>query len=360
MNIERQEIERLQRQLKEGIRQMNRHIVGNSEAVHLTMAAVICQKDTMLTSYRGRGKTALGEACANIIEGANFVRHQCTPQSRPSDITGMEIFDEKTKDYRIAWSPMMNAVVGLWDEINRADEEFQSGLMEVAENGRATVSGSCLTESRKLPDPFVRIYTRNPDGQVGTNRLADPTRDRILFDVDMLFPSEDDMIALDENVAIHRGTHKNTPFLTMDDVKLLRDINDDMVLRASRDVKSYRYRLCAALQPDLKMFRTLQLTAKDDFQKQQWIDTISDNPAEWNIHNLQVLDDGVSTRATMWLLHAACALAFLEGRTECTIPDVQRAWVPCTRHKLIMRPSARTMGIFPEDILRAARETVKA
>lgn len=340
----------LQQKLAEGIRAMNRIIVGNSEAVHLTVAAICCQRDMMLTSFRGRGKTALGEAAKYMIEGASFMRHQCTPQSRPSDITGIEIFDEETKKYKVRWSPMMDVTVGLWDEINRADEEFQSGLMEVAEDGKATVAG----ELRHLPDPYLRLYTRNPDGQAGTYRLADPTRDRILFDVDMKFPDEDSMTGLFKNTELHRGKHTNKPFVNMDEVKWLREFNDHMVAEASPEVMSYAYRLAAVMQVDSPEFRKLNLVPQNDLQKKLWADLDSQN-----IYELQILDDGISTRGLIWLLHGACALAFLDGEEKVRLRDVQRAWEPAARHKLIMRPSARAMGIAPEDILRAARAVVK-
>jgi len=336
--------------LDEGRRMMGRIIVGNDEAILFTLVALICGKPMLLTSMRGRGKTAMSLAFQKFIIDATEARLQGTPELMPGSISGREIFDEKVREFVVKLSKAMKADVVLFDEINRMLEESQAALMELLEEGQATIEGVPYF----LPQPNLWICTRNPDGQAGTYRLADPTRDRFILDVDMSFPGEDDTVALFRNTAIHRGKTNVTAVLSKAEILEMQAHNDHMVNNAPDAVLRYAYRLAACVQTDKPEFKKLVLKARDQAQKDRLADLNGANIAE-----LEILEDGISPRAAIWLVHSACALAFIEGCEEVDFEHVRRVFIPSARHKLIMRPVAKSLRILPEDILNAAIDTIK-
>jgi MoxR-like ATPase len=336
--------------LDAGRRMMGQIIVGNDKAILATLIALICGKPVLLTSMRGRGKTALSLAFQKFIIGASAARLQGTPELMPGSITGREIFDEKIRDFAIRLSAAMLADVVLFDEINRMMEESQAALMELLEEGQATIEG----KAHMLPTPNLWICTRNPDGQAGTYRLADPTRDRFLLDVDMTFPGENDMVALLSNTDIHRGKANVTGILEKEEILQMQQYNDWMVRNVPDAVKRYAYRLAQIVQVDQPEFKQLKLRPTTDYDKQRLQDLSGQS-----IVDLEILEDGISPRATIWLMHSACALAFIEGEEKVSHEHVRRVFIPSARHKLIMRPVAKSLRVLPEDILNAALDTIK-
>lgn len=339
------------KKLDEGRRMMGRIIVGNDDAILFTLVALICGKPMLLTSMRGRGKTAMSLAFQKFIFNAAEARLQGTPELMPGSISGREIFNEKEREFMVRLSKAMTADVVLFDEINRMLEESQAALMELLEEGQATIEGVPYY----LPKPNLWICTRNPDGQAGTYRLADPTRDRFILDIDMNFPNEDDMVALLRNTDIHRGKANVTGVLTKDEILLMQEHNDWMVRNVPEPVLRFAYRLANCVQTDKAEFKKLALVKSKNVAD---YDRIKDLHGQ-NISELEILEDGISPRAVIWMVHAACALAFIEGTEVCEFDHIRRVFLPSARHKLIMRPVAKSLRILPEDILRAALDSVK-
>jgi MoxR-like ATPase len=335
--------------LDEARRRMGSQIVGNDEAIMLTFAAWICGKAMLLTSLRGRGKTMMALAFRKVLKDAVGARLQCTPETMPGNIVGREIFDEKIREFEVRLSKIMVSDVALVDEINRALEEAQAAFMELFEEWQATIG----TETFELAKHMLIIATRNPDGQAGTGRLGDAFRDRFILDVDMKFPPRQEMIDLLGNTGIHRGDADIEPILEKSDILAMQAHNDWMVQTAPAAVKGYVTDLVTCLQVDEPAFESLKLPsgAADKKRLKEY--------AGANIAELEILEDGVSPRAAIWILHSACAVAFLNGRDEVNFDDVRAVFIPSARHKLIMRPTAKSYGIRPEDILQAVLNTVK-
>ena len=334
----------------EARRAIGRAIVGNDEAVLFTFVALLCNKPMLLTSHRGRGKTALAKAFHEVISGATHARLQCTPEMMPGDITGRKIFDEELRKFLVELSKAMTSEVVLMDEINRMLEESQAALMELFEEGEVTIDGTTYT----LPELHLWICTRNPDGQAGTFRLADPTRDRLIVDVEMKFPPRDAMNDLLANTEIHRGKSNLPAVFDKAEIKLMQEHNDWMVHNAPLPVRNYVTALAECLQTDGDVYQELVLSAMTKADAKRLGDMVGQNIAE-----LEVLEDGLSPRAAIWMLHAACALAFIEGADVVTFEHVRRVFIPSARHKLIMRSVAKSLGVRPEDILNSALATVK-
>jgi MoxR-like ATPase len=348
--------------LDEARRRMGSQIVGNDEAILLTFAAWICGKAMLLTSMRGRGKTMMALAFRKVLKDAIGARLQCTPETMPGNILGREIYDELLKKFEVRLSKIMLSDVALIDEINRALEEAQAAFMELFEEWQATIG----PETFELAKHMLIIATRNPDGQAGTGRLGDAFRDRFILDVDMKFPPRQEMIDLLGNTAIHRGDADIEWTLEKNDILLFHAHNDWMTETAPAAVKGYVTDLVTCLQVDEPEFENLllgdSLKAKKLAADSLWKEADKKRLKDFigsKVIDLEILEDGVSPRAAIWILHAACAVAFLDGRDEVTFDDVRTVFIASCRHKLILRSTAKAYGIRAEDILKSVLDSVK-
>ena len=183
------------RQVHENI---ERVIVGKSDAVELTLVAVLCEGHVLLEDVPGIGKTMLARSVARSL-GCTFRRIQCTPDLLPSDITGTYIYNQKEHDFEFRPGPVFAQVV-LADEINRATPRTQSALLEAMEERQVSVEG----ETRPLPRPFLVLATQNPIELEGTFPLPEAQLDRFLLRIRMGYPTE----AQDETI-LERFAQRN-------------------------------------------------------------------------------------------------------------------------------------------------------
>ena len=146
---------------------------GKREEVALVLAALACEGHVLLEDVPGTAKTVLARSIAQTIEGATVTRIQCTPDLQPADVTGLSIYNQKTRDFEFRPGPVFANVV-LVDEINRAMPKTQSALLEAMAERQVTVDGV----TRPLPAPFLVIATENPIEQEGTFPLPEAQLDR--------------------------------------------------------------------------------------------------------------------------------------------------------------------------------------
>ena len=131
-------------------------VYGKQDEIKLVLTALMCGGHVLLEDVPGTAKTVLARAIAGSIEGAIPNRIQCTPDLQPTDVTGLAVFDQKTRDFEFRPGPIFANVV-LVDEINRATPKTQSALLEAMAEGQVTVDG----ETRELPSPFFLLATEN-------------------------------------------------------------------------------------------------------------------------------------------------------------------------------------------------------
>ena len=129
-------------------------VYGKREEIKLVLTALICGGHVLLEDVPGTAKTMLARAIAGSIEGATTSRIQCTPDLQPTDVTGLSIFDQRSRDFEFRPGPIFTNVV-LVDEINRATPKTQSALLECMEERQATIDGTTYS----MPDPFLVIAT---------------------------------------------------------------------------------------------------------------------------------------------------------------------------------------------------------
>jgi MoxR-like ATPase len=156
---------------------------GKREEIKLVLAALLCHGHVLLEDVPGTAKTVLARAIAGSIEGSSASRIQCTPDLQPTDVTGLSVFDQRSRDFEFRPGPIFANVV-LVDEVNRALPKTQSALLEGMAESQVTVDG--LT--RHLPDPFHLIATENPIEYEGTFPLPEAQLDRFFVRAALGYP----------------------------------------------------------------------------------------------------------------------------------------------------------------------------
>ena len=189
-------------------------VLGKRAQVELVVAALLCNGHVLLEDVPGTAKTVLARAIAGSIDGAEPSRIQCTPDLQPTDVTGLSIFNQKTREFEFRPGPIMANVV-LVDEINRALPKTQSALLEAMAEFQVTVDGV----TRELPRPFLLIATENPIEYEGTFPLPEAQLDRFLVRTALGYPDSD---TEREIVQRQRGGHplgSLRPVVTADEIR---------------------------------------------------------------------------------------------------------------------------------------------
>jgi MoxR-like ATPase len=172
------------------IRNVESVIVGKPEPVRLTVIGLLCQGHVLIEDVPGTGKTVLAKSLARSI-GGSFNRIQFTPDMLPSDVTGVSIFNQKTREFEFRAGPILAQIV-LIDEINRATPKTQAALLEAMEERQITVDGV----THILPRPFLVLATQNPIEYEGTFPLPEAQLDRFLIRISLGYPSPEDEVRM--------------------------------------------------------------------------------------------------------------------------------------------------------------------
>ena len=161
-------------------------IIGKHKPVQKTVLALLCQGHLLIEDVPGVGKTMLARAIAKSI-GCTFSRLQFTPDMLPSDVTGVSVFNQKTREFEFREGPVFAQIV-LTDEINRATPKTQSALLEAMGEHQITVDGTTYTLGR----PFLVLATQNPIEYEGTFPLPEAQLDRFMLRINLGYPSKTD------------------------------------------------------------------------------------------------------------------------------------------------------------------------
>ena len=285
-----------------------RVIVGKDEVVELLLIALFCEGHVLLEDVPGIGKTTLAKSLAKSL-GCSFQRIQFTPDLLPSDITGVNVFNQKTGEFEYRPGPIVAQVV-LADEINRAGPRTQSALLEAMEERQVTVDGV----TRLLPRPFLVLATQNPIELEGTFPLPEAQVDRFFMRLAIGYPKEDE-----ERAVLRRFRESNplgdlAPVVDADEILNLHKTVRQMFVHPA--VEEYIVRLARAT----RQHAAIQL--------------------------------GASPRGSLALYHATQAWAAIQGRAFVLPDDVKRLIQPVLGHRIITTSQARVRGRVVADILR--------
>jgi MoxR-like ATPase len=295
---------------------IGRVIVGKDDVIELVLVALLSEGHILLEDVPGTGKTTLAKAIARSI-GCTFRRIQFTPDLIPSDITGINVYNQARGAFEFRPGPLMAQIV-LADEINRATPRTQSALLEAMEERQVTVDG----ETMRLPAPFLVIATQNPIELEGTFPLPEAQLDRFLLRLAIGYPTEaqeDEMIARFE---------EENPLTTLDPVLTAEELGD--LARAASHVHC---------EPIVRRYIVALVTATRQHQG---------------------LDLGASPRASLALFRAARALAAIRGRAY-ILPDDAKTLAPAVLpHRLILSSQTRLRGRDARGIVQEVLDNVPA
>lgn len=296
------------------VEQIGRVIVGKDAVVELLLVALFCDGHVLLEDVPGIGKTTLAKTLARSL-GCAFSRIQFTPDLLPSDITGVNIFNQKVGEFEYRSGPILAEVV-LADEINRAGPRTQAALLEAMEERQVTVDGV----TRPLPYPFLVLATQNPVELEGTFPLPEAQLDRFLLRVAIGYPARED-----ERTILRRFRTSNP---LMEVMPLLSTSELRQVSARCRQV---------ACQPVVEEYLLdLVIASRGD-------------PA---------VELGVSPRGSLALLRAGQAMAAIRGRNFVTPDDIQVLARPVLAHRLILSPESRLRGQSADGVIARLLEQV--
>lgn len=167
-------------------------IVGKDTVIELILTSLIAGGHVLLEDVPGTGKTVMAKSLARSMDG-EFSRIQFTPDLLPSDVTGINFYNQKAGEFTLRKGPVFGNII-LADEINRATPRTQSSLLECMEEHQVTIDG----ETYKLNEPFVVIATQNPVETAGTFPLPEAQLDRFLMKLSMGLPDREEEIKIME------------------------------------------------------------------------------------------------------------------------------------------------------------------
>ena len=305
------EIDRLQARLAALREEVGKRIVGQSNVVEQLLVCLLCDGNALIESNPGLGKTTLIRTVAEATD-LSFSRIQNTPDLMPADITGTEIIREAggSREFVFEKGPVFANLV-LADEINRATPKTQAALLEAMQETQVTTAG----ETRELPRPFFVLATQNPIDQEGTYPLPEAQTDRFLLKILVEYPGRDE-----EREIVDRYT-TGAPDPAVD-----RVLSRDGLRRAQQ--------------------LTRQVPIADDIRDRA-IDLVRAT------READDVEFGASPRASMGLVLAAKARAFLAGRSHVSEADVEAMARPVLRHRLVVDFRAEREGITPDDAVAA-------
>jgi MoxR-like ATPase len=288
---------------------------GKSEEIRLVLAALVSGGHVLFEDMPGTAKTVLARALAMSVGGASFSRIQCTPDLQPSDVTGLSIFDQRTREFEFRPGPVFAHVL-LVDEINRAMPKTQSALLEAMAERQVTIEGV----TRQLTEPFLVLATENPIEQEGTFPLPEAQLDRFAIKTTLGYPN------LDEEVQIVEEQRHVHPLESLAEV---------------------------VTREELLEIRTAAELVYIDRLVLRWLVELV--RATRQLADVSV---GASVRASLALERIARAWALLHGRSFVDPADVARLFIPVVAHRLVFEPFALAVEGMSSD--RSLLERVKA
>jgi MoxR-like ATPase len=283
-------------------------IVGKKEVIELELVAILSGGNLLLEDVPGVGKTMLARATAKSL-GCSFQRIQCTPDLLPSDVTGIQFYNQKECTFEFRPGPIMTNIV-LVDEINRATPRTQSALLEAMQEHQITVD----METFPLPRPFLLMATQNPVELEGTFPLPEAQLDRFMLRIRMGYPSEN------EEAAILSRFQQENP---LDNLPGVTDAEELLEMQ----------RLCRQVFVEESVSRYIVALIRASRARED-------------------LKLAASPRASLSLFQGSQALAAIRGRRYVIPDDVKYLAVAALAHRLIVKTEARLRGHSSEAIVQ--------
>ncbi len=291
-------------------------IVGKRDPIIMVISAMLAEGHILVEDVPGVGKTRLISALANSVDG-RFNRIQLTPDVMPSDIVGFSMINNNTRE--LEYKPgvaMCNFLLA--DEINRASPKAQSSLLEIMEEHQISLDAVTMP----LPKPFMVMATENPVETYGTYHLPEAQMDRFLMRISMGYPTyeeEVDIVRRSEQVYFNE---KLSPVATIDEI--MEHIENVKKVTCTDSIVDYVIRLVDATR------------------------------------NSDLISLGASPRASISLLKAAKAYAYIQDRDYIVPDDIQKMMTSVLSHRLILSPKGKSSFDSADELMREVALTVTA
>jgi len=301
--------------MKAMISNLSQVILGKEDKIELLILALVAGGHILIEDIPGVGKTSLARALSKTIDG-KFTRIQFTPDLLPSDITGINVYQQALGTFTFRSGPIFANIL-LADEINRASARTQSALLEAMSEENVTIDG----KRHPLPKPFIVLATQNPIEYHGVYPLPEAQLDRFMLQIDLGYPSLD----IEESLAVNRTSKDPVDTLntviSLDELHALRLNIDNIKIESS--VSKYLLQIVTATRQHAQ----IRL--------------------------------GVSTRGTLLYARICRALALLEGRDYVIPEDVKRLAMPALSHRILLNTKAQYGGVSPSDIIQETLDLEK-
>ncbi|WP_026494884.1 AAA family ATPase [Butyrivibrio sp. WCD3002] len=294
---------------------MEQRIVGKGDVIDKIIITVLADGHLLLEDVPGVGKTSLAKALADSLS-VSFSRIQCTPDTTPSDITGLSVYSPADGKFTVVPGPVVNNIV-LADELNRTSPKTQSALLEVMEEYKVTIDGKEIP----VPLPFMVIGTQNPAEMAGTYPLPESQLDRFMMKLSVGYPdasASEDMARRFLDGDLHDET---SPVLSGDDIIAMKKETASVTIH--ENLRAYAVNIVDATR----------------------------NKAE--------ISYGASPRALLSMLRCAQAIAYINDRNYCIPEDITEAALLTIPHRLILSAQARLSRVTKEDLVKKILEQVK-
>ena len=302
--IRTRQIQELADKVRENVQRV---IVGKDESINLALVALLCKGHVLMDDVPGIGKTTLAKSLAQSL-GCTFRRIQFTPDLMPTDVLGVNFFNQKTSEFEFRSGPIFSQVL-LADEINRATPRTQSALLEAMQEAQATVDGMTMP----LPRPFLVMATQNPVEMEGTFPLPEAQLDRFMVRIQLGYPTADE----ESDIYLRFETESVLPELSAvtseSEVSTLQAVPPSV--RVDGSVRRYIVSVIAATR---------------------------DHPS---------ISLGASPRAGLALYKTSQAWASIDGRDFVTPDDVKKLAPSVLPHRMILSPAARLRGNTPAQVI---------
>ena len=306
------EVQLLSAKIKEN---MEKVIVGKSDKIDLILAALLAKGHVLLEDVPGTGKTVLAKSLAKSID-TKFKRIQFTPDLLPSDLIGINYFNQKEQEFVFRQGALFTNIL-LADEINRATPRTQSSLLESMEEKQITVDGVTYV----LDQPFFFFSTENPVETQGTFPLPEAQLDRFLIQLSMGYTDKAETVKILERFV------NEVPAASLEPV-----ISKEQLLEMQEAIKE------VYIHPDVAGY-SVDIVGKT--------------------REAEEVQLGVSPRGNLALLKAAQALAAIRGRDFVTPDDIKDLALPVLGHRILLRGSSRNRSTQIEKLIAGILETVE-
>lgn len=309
-------------------------VSGYDDIKDMIIVALLADGHVLLEAVPGTAKTTLVNTLTQTVDQAKSARIQMTPDLKPSDITGVEIYHQGRGEFVTRLGPILGANLVLADEINRTSPKTLSALLECMQERRVTISDT----THDAPRLFIIVATENPVESEGVFVLPEATLDRFMIKLPMQYVSRRDEVRMLQNIKVHGRKAQTSvkPVISIDELLELQEVVLEMCATTSPALLEYIVDLTRATRPgksaeEVNYFNSVHGVDADQLREQ--------------------IAFGASPRCEIAALHCAAALAVVNGATHVEPAHVKLVFHAVANHRIIISDGAAYDGVTTTQII---------